>query len=211
MNRLFKNLLFLIILSVIGILIIIIVATTIIANCRMQQAICQDSLGIISTIGEAITKYAKERNQMPNAAHWADDILASNPSLTHHDFRISQLPKVDCAIAYNQYLSDANANNVPKNTVVLFEADGEIDLTGDKELLLKPRAKDLWFNSLLNERKFVFIYFYDGTIAKYRLHDEAISIYMPEDKNLKYVRYEDKNFTKYTKNSIYLPLNWFPE
>jgi hypothetical protein len=186
-------LLFLVILFVIVTLII----PPTIGHYRMQKAICQSGLGMTSNISAALSKYVKQYNKMPNSAHWAFDILNANSSVTITDFRIPQLPKVKSAIAYNKYLSDANANNVPKNTVVLFEADGEIGLTGDNELLLKPRAKDLWFNSLLNERKFVFIYFYDGTIAKYRLDDGAISIYKPEDKNLKYVRYEDKNFTKY--------------
>lgn len=176
-------------------------------NYRMRRALCQNGLNMISTVGEAVNEYTNKHNHMPNAAHWIEDILANNQLLSRRDFRIGQLPNVKCAIAYNQHLSDAEVNEIPQNVVVLFEADGEMNLTGDGELLQKPRAKDSWFNSIFSEEKFVFIYFRNGTIAKYRLSDGAISIYEPEG-FLKYVRYEDKNFLKYTKDNKYFPLQW---
>jgi hypothetical protein len=170
-------------------------------NYRMRHAICQNGLRMISTVGDAVTNYDRKHGQMPVAARWSEIILENTPSLMKTDFRIPQFDGIDSAVAYNSNLSDIEVKNIAGNIVLLFEADGQINLAGGADLMIRRRAKDAYFESLFSEEKFVYIYFVDKTIAKYRLRDGAISKYDTEK----------KWFSLYTKDSIYSPLRWQPD
>jgi len=59
--------------------------------------------------------------------------------------------------------------------VVLFEADGQMNLAGDANTMAKNRTKDMYWEPYFPKDKFIYIYFFDKTIIKYRLRDGAVS------------------------------------
>ncbi len=168
---------------------------------RMRRAISQNMLFQIRDIGNSINQYLKKYNHMPDAFWWCDSLI-NEPDIgvSKHDFHIGQFPDIECDFAYNKNLDKLPRGDIAGNVVLLFEADGDLNLSGGPELISKERTKDKYF--LFKRQIFIYVLFVDGTIVKYRLHDGAISKYDPE-KN---------EFTPYLKKgqTPYSPLRWKP-
>jgi hypothetical protein len=190
----------LLILIVISILSLLAFITVVIEVDNMQEAISKSGLSMTKKIGASVSSYAKNYGRMPNTSLWCNLLMKNSSTLHEYDFRVGQYNEVQCAIAYNRNLSDILVANLPGNIVVLFEADGPINLAGDANTMAKNRIKDANWEIFFSKDKFVYIYFFDKTIVKYRLRDGAVSKYDPER----------EQFLSYMKNSTYLPLQWQP-
>lgn len=188
------------ILIVITILLLLALIPLVVEVSNMHAAISQSGLGMTKRIGASVTSYAQKYGRMPNASLWCNQLMENSSTLSCYDFRIGQYPQVQCAIAYNRNLSDVSVANLPGNIVVLFEADGQMNLAGDANTMMNNRTKDLYWGPYFTKDIFIYIYFFDKTIIKYRLCDGAVSKYDPER----------KQFLSYVKNSTYLPLQWYP-
>lgn len=188
------------ILIVITILLLLGIIPPVVYVCKMHNVLSQNGLRMTKMIGSDVISYAQNHGRMPNSNLWCNQLMESSSNLSKHDFGIGQYPEVQCAIAYNRNLSDVPIANLPGNIVVLFEADGQMNLAGDANTIAKSRTKDIYLDSWFYKEKYIFIYFFDKTIVKYRLPDGAVSKYDPER----------KQFLSYVNNSPYLPLQWQP-
>jgi hypothetical protein len=144
-------------------------------------------------------EYARENGHMPDANSWCY-LLIDRDDRARFNFKIPQIKDVECNFAFNKNLSNLSTDNLDSNIVLLFESDGDLNLSGGPELISKERTKDKYF--LFKRQRFIYILFVDGTIAKYRLHDGAISKYVPDE----------NKFTQYYKmgETPYSPLRWTP-
>lgn len=166
---------------------------------RSRKAISGSMLIQIREVGNSINQYSKKYNHMPEAFWWCDLLIDDpNVGISKHDFHVGQLPLIECNFAFNKKLSSLPVDGLPGNVVVLFEADGELNLSGGPELISRERTKDKYF--MFKRQRFIYVLFIDGTIAKYRLYDGAVALYDP-DKN-EFTDYHKKGQTPYS------PLRW---
>jgi len=149
----------------------------------------------IMAIGDEIMEYANNNNyHLPPAENWSDLLVHLDNDIYEDTFMVAGY--FENNFAFNKYISGKKVDGLPHNIVVIFEADGNYNLSGGSELIREKRAKDKYF--LRKKDIFIYVYFKDGTIAKYRIFDNAISIY---DRN-------SQEFSPYTQKSPYLPLQW---
>jgi hypothetical protein len=113
----------------------------------------------IRRVGGAIIEYAEAHNGvLPTASHWCDLILECDKNLSKDAFRHLDEPNDLCGFAFNRMLGGLRLADVPGDTVLLFEAKGNWNLTGGIELLEKGETKR---NSL------ILVFLADGTVAEY--------------------------------------------
>lgn len=168
---------------------------------RMRRAISCNMLIQIKEIGNSINQHLKRYNHLPDAFGWCDSLINEpNIGLSKHDFHIGQLPHIECNFAFNANLDRLSPSDLTGNVVLLFEADGNLNLSGGPELINKERAKDKY--CLFKKERFIYVLFVDVTLVKYRLHDGAIAKYDPERN--KFTPYLRKGQTPYS------PLRWTP-
>ena len=156
---------------------------------------CNQGRVFIKTIGDSLIKHATDNNSclLPQEK-WSDILLRWDKNISPYLFSVAG--GCESNFAFNNNIAGININNLPDNMVVVFEADGNFNLSGGKELVFEKRAKDRLF--LREKDVFIYIYFRDGTVAKYRMSDNAISIY----------DFRDDLFHGYTNASPYIPLQW---
>jgi hypothetical protein len=156
----------------------------------------------IMKLGNFINESAKKNGRMPDADHWCDSLvshpLAGSLKVIKISFNIVGNPDIECNFAFNKNLSNLSIDGLSGNVVMLFEADGELNLSGGPELINAKRAKDKYFWPW--RQKFIYVFFIDGMIVKYRLHDGAVALYDPAK----------DEFTDYHKKgqTPYSPLKW---
>ena len=112
-------------------------------------------------------------------------------------------------LAYNAYLSGKAYDSIPRETVLLFEAEGPWNNSGGSELLKPKRLKDKYLGIFDVQLDTALIAFMDGTVAKYRFSDGAIAIYDP---NTRWLSGEAgiEQFAAFTTKNKYVPLHWKP-
>lgn len=172
------------------------------ARWRSRRTITVNGKLMIKNFGNFINEYAEKNGHMPDADHWCDSLvnhpLAGSLRVVKSSFNIAGDPDIECNFAFNKNLSNLSIDGLSDNVVVLFEADGELNLSGGPELINTKRAKDKYFWPW--KQKFIYVFFIDGTIVKYRLHDGAVALYDP-DKD-EFTDYHKKGETPYS------PLKW---
>lgn len=166
---------------------------------REKQSVFLLAESGIEKIGNALINDTKiSKGYLPVANHWSDLLLASNSALIREYFSSSYTGNIQSTVAFNKHLDGILFSEISQYTILLFEADGEWNLNGDKNLFSISREKDKYFSS--EDKIFIYIYFADQSLAKYRLSDGAIATRVPGT----------DVFTEYTKDSPYLPLRWDP-
>ena len=172
------------------------------ARWRSLRSITDNGKVMIKNFGNLINEYAEQNGHMPDADHWCDSLvdhpLAGSLRVVKNSFNIAGDPDIECNFAFNKNLSNLSIDGLSRNVVVLFEADGELNLSGGPELINTKRVKDQYFWPW--KKKFIYVFFIDNTIVKYRLHDDAVALYDP-DKD---------EFTDWLKEgqTTYVPLRW---
>jgi hypothetical protein len=162
---------------------------------RMRRAISGNMLIQIKEVGKAVNQYAHQHNRMPEADWWCHSLIDDpNIQIDEREFRIGQLPDIKCKFAFNRNLDRLSLDQIKGDVVLLFEADGELDLSGGPELIHQERRKDKYF--IFKKQKYIYILFVDGTIVKYRIRDGAVALYDPEKDT--FASYIEKGRTEYS-------------
>ena len=149
------------------VLLIIIVAFIFFISClqdinnqRTKRAIEHGGLVSIMKIGKTFSQYYEHNNQLPQNSVWCNKLMEyymEEGLVKKYLFNIPQLTQVgpiEYHFAFNKNLSLSSKKDLPGNLVLVFEADGEFNLSGGPELLKKKYAKDSFFLS----RIFIFIF-----------------------------------------------------
>jgi len=131
-------------------------------NVREENKKKDTALYNMELLAKELKKYAKNHDgYLPNADNWCDALMEQNPELTLENFRNPQPDllglKGKCHIAFNRAIGGKLLKDISKNTVLLFEADGDWNLNGTADLL----------NSRYGEKHFVSILFVDGSESAY--------------------------------------------
>jgi len=170
-------------------------------RCRTRNSITFNAVYRMKYLSDAINEYALKNSHMPDADDWCNSLigypLAGSLRVTKSCFYIIGNPDIECNYAFNENLDGLPLDEIKDNVVLLFEADGKLNLTGGPELISKKRIKDKYFFS---KQRFIYILFVDGMIVKYRLHDGAVALYEPSKG--KFTDYRKKSETPYS------PLKW---
>ena len=101
----------------------------------------------------SFTKYCQDNNgYLPVSDKWCDLLMQTDNSITRATFKHPQIEKWECNIAFNKNLSGLKLSDVPVDTILFFEADGNWNLTGTADLLWQRRRKfnkQCFFSSIL--------------------------------------------------------------
>lgn len=90
----------------------------------------------LKLIGDTMIKYAEYNNGfLPDANNWCDLPMSYDKKLTRMNFKHPLIKEWECNIAYNKNLSGLKLSEIPKDTILIFEADGNWNLSGDEDLL----------------------------------------------------------------------------
>ena len=118
----------------------------------------QEKISEGSGIAMAIVEYAKDHNDyLPDANQWCDLLIEYHQKLPKDDFKYNPEKykfKYDsskegiCNYAFNKNLSGLRLDDIPYNTVLIFESKGNWNLSGTEELFKKTPRK----------RQYVYIY-----------------------------------------------------
>lgn len=131
---------------------------------------------------KAIVGYSHNHNgHLPTSDLWCDLLMKDDPTLGIYAFQYRDFAHGECSVAFNENLGGLPIADVPGNVVLLFEANGDWNLSGEEELL----------SSKEKEPGYSFVLFMDGTIGKYKF-----------SKGIILDRKSDK--------SMYVPLRWKP-
>ncbi len=107
-------------------------------------------------IGKVLIKYAKDRNgYLPDANQWCNLLVEYDPNLSKDDFKYESSEYGVCNYAFNRNLSGAQLDNISYNTVLVFESEGKLNLSGTEELFKKTPKK----------RQYVYVYTKDIEIG----------------------------------------------
>jgi prepilin-type processing-associated H-X9-DG protein len=101
-----------------------------------QKAQSINCVNNVKQLSLAMRVYAdKNQSHYPAATNWCDAILPAvgAPKVFHCP---ADLSGHRCSYAYNARLSGAEMDKVDPNTVVIFEADGDWNVSGGRELML---------------------------------------------------------------------------
>ena len=148
-------------------------------------------------------EYTEINGHLPDANSWCDSLFSheKNPRMYH---------ELLSHFAYNENLSETPVDHLNGNILLIIEAEGSLNNFGGIELLTQPLPRYEYY--LFPWHKFKYIMFVDGTIAKYRNRDGAISKFEGNPDNFDPLSYyEDIDsfgpFIKKGSNS-YSTLRW---
>ncbi len=132
---------------------------------------------------EALVQYAENHSgYLPDANMWCDQLLASNPDLTRAHFQHPKPEMVEvkgqCHFAFNKNLSKMRLSEVSSDTVLIFEADGDWNLAGTKELL----ETRYW------KHGYVTMVYVDGHKGDYWYYQKAVRAFSKDGKNMYYIK-----------------------
>jgi len=201
----------LLILATAGFLVIVLLTTPVLLKAKLRNSYAIKGLDKIIIIGNSLIKYDDQNGYLPDANRWCDLLIEFDLEINRDFFNIiGQNSEIKCSFAFNKNLSNLSLDDIDGNVVLLFEADGNLNLAGGPELLNKDRHKDRFF--LLKRQRFIYILFVDGTVAKYRLRDGAVSLFLYKPKKNEPPSYwaHVNDFSDWYKKgqTPYSPLRW---
>lgn len=117
----------------------------------------------LKLLGKEIRGYSEKHNgYLPSADNWCDLLMEHNKYLTKENFRH---PGIEGSVlAFNEALSGMRFADIPKDVVLLFEAKGEWNLKGGKELIKKANPN----------RDIVYVLLINGEIKPYWIEEESM-------------------------------------
>ena len=147
---------------------------------------------------ESLQDYAKAHEGcLPPAESWCDELLRFDEALSRENFQhplagdleqktyagypISSNLELtgDCQFAFNSNLSGKRLDDISKDVVLIFEADGDWNLHGGSELL----------DTRYIEHNHLHIRFVDGTEVSYHFDQEAYPTYEGRYRRYKKLRW----------------------
>lgn len=123
-------------------------------------------------LGKALIKYAEDHNgYLPVADQWCDLLMGDNRNLTDDNFRHPRGQELGlvgtCHFAFNKNLSNLRLADIPDDVVLIFEADGDWNLSGAGELLRSRRTT-------VRAEFYVDVLFVDQTEATFWFQEQAL-------------------------------------
>jgi hypothetical protein len=117
----------------------------------------------LQVLGKALHNYANAHSgYLPPADKWGDSLLEFDKTLSENNFKH---PKIEgSVIAFNKNLGGKNMADIPRNTVLLFEAKGGWNVSGGEELI----------NSTNLNRSYVSILYVNQKIDDYWLKEKGV-------------------------------------
>jgi hypothetical protein len=124
-------------------------------------------------LGGALIDYARDHEDyLPAADQWCDLLLQHNPALTQGNFRHPRGEELGlvgtCHFAFNKNLSDLRLADIRDDVVLIFEADGDWNLSGAGELLRSRRTT-------VRDEFYVGLLFVDQTEATFWFEQQAVT------------------------------------
>ena len=105
-------------------------------SCAMQRHMSKVCTSNLQKLGMAITEYARKHNgYLPAANRWCDLLIESDRSLSKDTFKCPAAKEGICNYAFNESLENLRLADVPRDVVLLYEANGDWNLKGGPELL----------------------------------------------------------------------------
>lgn len=136
---------------------VLIYGTFVAGRCRAERAKILSSEYNLKIIANTLEDYVAAHNgYLPESDKWCDALLAqanskcTKKSFLHPMYCINGL-KGNCHFAFNSNLSGVQLSSIPKDTVLVFESDGEWNLSGGPELLRKRYKKHGCISFLLTD------------------------------------------------------------
>jgi hypothetical protein len=168
------------------------------AKIREQREREWTGLYNLEFLGKEIIRYARDNNgYLPEASRWCDQLMEYNPELSKENFMHPQHPKLpkenykftapenfrdifnfkgEVQFAFNKNLSGKHLADIPGDVVLIFEADGDWNLSGAEELL-KTRYR---------EKGYITILFVDQTTGDYWFYENAVRKFDPKGTQMYY-------------------------
>ena len=102
-----------------------------------QRSTC---LANLSKLGSSVITYAEDHDgYFPAADRWCDLLFEYDKNISKDTFKCPAAKKGICHYAFNKNLDGLRLSDVPEDVVMLYEADGNWNLFGGQELLIKTR------------------------------------------------------------------------
>lgn len=121
-------------------------------------------------LGKTLIEYAKDNEgYLPIGDQWCDLLLEHNSNLTEDNFRHPRAQRLNlgiCNFAFNKNLSGLHLNDIRDDVVLVFEADGDWNLTGTGELLKNRRTRAV-------DELYVDVLFADQSMRIFWFHRQA--------------------------------------
>lgn len=109
-------------------------------------------------LGRAIIRYSKDHDgYLPVADQWCDLLIEYDKTLSKDTFKYPPEEYGICNYAFNKNLDGLRLYDIPDDVVLLFESEGDWNLTGTEELLKKTHKN----------RQHIYVFFTNGTIRAY--------------------------------------------
>lgn len=159
---------------------------------KSRNTITHTGFTCIRTISMRLKYYPSEALNFPDANYWNNIFGFFPDTWTYYS-------KPEYHFAFNRNLSNLSKDETKGEAVMVFEAEGQANLSGGAELIIGDRPKDKYFKK---KDRFIYIAYVDGTIARYRLRDKAVALYDGEKE-------EFSGFYK-SGETPYSPLRWEP-
>jgi hypothetical protein len=123
-------------------------------------------------LGKEIIEYTKANDgYLPVADKWCDLLVKHNSKLTKDNFRHPKAEEIglkgECNFAFNSNLSGMLLADLSGDVVLIFEADGDWNLTGKEELLKTRYCEDGYITLLFANGKTADYWFYKSAIRKF--------------------------------------------
>lgn len=134
------------------------------------------------TLRKELVKYAESNSgYLPSADKWCDSLIQNNPKLTKESF-LHPNPSVfklkgNCHFAFNEELSKMILDDIPDDVILVFEADGDWNLSGNQELL-KTRYQNHGYISVIYKDGKVRNYWYDKRAVRTFTEDAKVMYYV---------------------------------
>ena len=142
--------------------------------CRTRRGMEHNSRYFIGEVGREMLLYAERNKVFPDKDQWCDNMLHENQSLESRYFSSGDGQNKYCKMAFNEKLSNLKFDEASPGAILLIEATGPWNFSGGGDLINANRDRDQYYS---DRDKFVFLFFVDSKLAKYRLRDGAIAFY----------------------------------
>ena len=144
---------------------------SILSSVRGRQESEKANMGTynLRVLGNALIKYVENnKGYLPSADKWCDELMKYDKELTQADFRHPKPEewqlKGECHFAFNSNLSGLRLDDISKDTVLIFEADGPWNLNGTSDLL----------RTRYDEHGYIALFYIDGKTYDYWYYKEAV-------------------------------------
>ncbi|MCK4830664.1 hypothetical protein KA005_83900 [bacterium] len=126
----------------------------------------------LELLSRELIKYTEDNDgYLPMADQWCDLLMGHNSNLTRENFRHPK-PELfelngECHFAFNKNLSGLRLSDVPGDVVLVFEADGDWNLSGTEGLLKTRYRKDGFIRMLFVDQSTKNYWFYKNAVRKF--------------------------------------------